>query len=267
VGLNDIDRVRDPSEPLNAEYVESESLDVFYIGFNVTEPPFDDPDVRRALAMAVDRDLLANEILAELVSPAKGVLPPGMPGYNEGLEGLPYDPDEARRLLDKAGGPELLSDVVILTSGQGASPSDVLEAIVAMWAENLGVDVGIEQEEFGLFLRDLDEGNFAMFSLGWIADYPDPQNFLEIKFHSESANNETLYENAEVDGLLERARTEVDEAERFKLYQEAEEIIVEDAPWIPLYHGKGHALIKPWVKGYEVPPFVIPNLRYVSIEE
>ncbi len=267
VGINDIERVRDPNEPLNKEYSESDALDVYYIGFNTTEAPFDDPKVRQALAMAVDKDLLANDILAELVTPATGVLPPGMPGYNKGLDGLPFDPDEAQRLLDDAGGPDILNDVVLLTSGQGASPSDVLEAIVAMWEENLGVTVTIEQEEFGLFLRDLDQANFQMFSLGWIADYPDPQNFLDIKFHSDSSNNEALYSNSKVDDLLDKGRVEEDQAARFKLYQQAEEIIVEDSPWIPLYHSKANVLIKPYVKGYVIPPFVIENLRYVSIEK
>ncbi|MFQ5471715.1 MAG: ABC transporter substrate-binding protein [Dehalococcoidia bacterium] len=267
VGANDIERVRDPNEPLNAEFVEGESLDVFYIGFNTEEPPFDDPRIRRALDMAIDKELIANTILAELVAPANGILPPGLPGYNPDLEGLPYDPQAARDLLDEAGGPEVLDDVVLLTPGRGASPSDVLEAIVALWDENLGVNIAIEQREFGLFLRDIDETNFQMFSLGWIADYPDPQNFLEIKLHSRSANNETLYSNPEVDALLDEARTEFDEQARFELYRQAEEIIVNDAPWIPLYHGKTSALIKPYVDGYEVPPFVLPNLRYVTIDK
>jgi oligopeptide transport system substrate-binding protein len=267
IGADDIERVRDPNEPLNAEFVEGDSLDVFYIGFNAEEPPFDDPDVRRALAMAVDKDLLANTILAELVTPADGVLPPGIPGYNPDLEGLPYDPQAARDLLDEAGGPGLLDDVTLLTPGRGASPSDVLEAIVALWEENLGVSISIEQSDFGLFLTDIDEGNFQMFSLGWIADYPDPQNFLEIKLHSNSANNETGYSNPDVDALLDEASTETDTDERLQLYQEAEQIVVDDAPWIPLYHGKSSALIKPYVNGFELEPFVLPSLRFVTIEQ
>lgn len=267
VGINDIERVRDPNEPLNKEYSETDSLDVYYIGFNTTEAPFDDPKVRQALAMSVDKDVLANDILAELVRPASGILPPGIPGYNSGLEGLAFDPDKAKELLDEAGGPDILGDVTLLTPGQGASPSDVLEAIVAMWEENLGVTVKIEQEEFGLFLRDLDQASFQMFSLGWIADYPDPQNFLDIKFHSDSSNNEALYSNPKVDGLLDKGRVEEDQAARFKLYQQAEQIIVEDSPWIPLYHSKANVLIKRYVKGYVIPPFVIENLRYVSIEK
>lgn len=267
VGADDIERVRDPNEPLNDEFVEGESLDVFYIGFNTEEPPFDDPKVRQALSMAIDKDLIANNIYNELVTPADGILPPGMPGYNPDLQGLSFDPDEARRLLDEAGGPELLDDVTLLTPGRGASPSDVLEAIVALWEENLGVSISIEQSEFGLFLTDVDEGNFQMFSLGWIADYPDPQNFLEIKLHSNSPNNEARYSNPDVDDLLDQAANETDEEERLSLYQEAEQIIVADAPWIPLYHGKSSALIKPYVNGFDLEPFVLPSLRFVTIDQ
>lgn len=265
VGINDIERIRDPNEPLNKEFTEAPSLDVFYVGFNAQQAPFDNVKVRQALSMAVDKESLANDVLAKLVVPAKGVLPPGMPGYNAGLNGLPFDPTQAKKLLDEAGGPDVLKDATLLASGQGAAPSQVLDAIVAMWQDNLGVTITVEQEEFGTFLRDIDSSTFKMFSLGWIADYPDPQNFLDIKFYSTSGNNETKYSNAQVDKLLDQARTETNEQTREQLYQQAEQLIVNDAPWIPLYHGKSSVLVKPYVKGYVVPPFVIPNLRYVTI--
>ncbi|MEX0800357.1 MAG: peptide ABC transporter substrate-binding protein [Dehalococcoidia bacterium] len=267
VGVNDIERIRDPNDPLNAEFTENPSLDTYYVGFNTEEPPFDDPDVRRAFAMATDRQVLAEVVLKDLVLPASGILPPGMPGFNEDLEGLEFDPDAARELLDDAGGPGALGDIELLSSGRGASVGPIIEALVAMWEENLGVTVEVNQEEFGLFLRDLDEGNYQMFDLGWIADYVDPQNFLDIKFHSESANNETNYASDEVDALLEEARTEQDEAARLELYQQAEEMIVNDAPWVPLYHGKSNALVKPYVQDYLIAPFVIANLRYVSLTQ
>jgi oligopeptide transport system substrate-binding protein len=265
VGINDIERIRDPNEPLNAEFSESPSLDTFYIGFNTEEPPFDDPKVRRAFAMALDKKVLAEVVLKDLVLPAEGVLPPGMPGFNDDLEGLPFDPEGARGLLDEAGGARSLGDITLLSSGRGASVGPIIDAIIAMWEENLGVLVQVNQEEFGLFLQDIDEGKFQMFDLGWIADYVDPQNFLEIKLHSESNNNETNYSNSEVDALLDEAGIEPDEDKRLDLYRQAEEIIVEDAPWIPLYHGKSNALTKPDVQDYYIAPFVIPNLRYVSL--
>ena len=265
VGINDIERIRDPNEPLNAEFSEGPSLDTFYIGLNTQEPPFDDPKVRQAFAMAIDKEVLAEVVLKDLVVPAKGVLPPGMPGFNEELEGIPFDPERARELLDEAGGPGSLGEISLLSSGRGANVAPTITAVAAMWKENLGVSVDLPQLQFGQFLQDLDEGTFQAFSLGWIADYVDPQNFLDIKFHSASGNNETLYSNPEVDALLEEARTEQDQAKRLELYQQAEEIIVQDTAWIPLFHGKSNALTKPYVQDYFIAPFVIPNLRYISI--
>ncbi len=265
VGINDIERIRDANEPLNAEFSEGPSLDTFYIGFNTQEPPFDDPKVRQAFAMAIDKEVLAKVRLKELVTPAEGVLPPGMPGYNDDLEGIPFDPERARELFEEAGGTDTLDEISLLSSGRGANVGPTVEAVAAMWETNLGVSVDLPQLQFGQFLQDLDEGNFQAFSLGWIADYVDPQNFLDIKFHSQSANNETLYSNSEVDALLEEARTEENQAKRLELYQQAEQIIVQDAPWIPLFHGKNNALTKPHVQDYFIAPFVIPNLRYVSI--
>ncbi len=265
IGINNIESVRDPNSDLNADLREGPSLNVFYIGFNTRQAPFDDANLRNALSLAIDREFLAREFLLDLVVPAKGILPPGMAGYNEALPDIPFDPDSARDLLDQAGGAGVIDNATILTSGQGATPSDILQAVLAMWEQELGVTVTIEQEDFGLFLRDIDDGSFEMFSLGWIADYPDPQNFLDIKLHSESANNEAGYSNPEVDALLDQADREADEVARLELYQQAEELIVDDMPWAPLYHGKATYLVKPYVEGFEIPPFVIPNLRYVTI--
>src|SRR5437016_2886504 len=266
VGVNDVERIRDPNEPLNKEYRTGANMSTDYIGFNTQEGPFNDHRVRKAFAMATDRDLVAKTVLMDILLPAKGVLPPGMPGYDQNLAGIPYDPEGAKALLEEAGGPDILKDVTLLTSGQGAAPSDALAAVTALWKQNLGVDIQIEQEELGIFLRDIDRGNFKMFSLGWIADYPDPQNFLEIKLHSQSPDNETKYSNPEVDKLLDSARTETDQAKRTSDYQEAEKIIVDDAPWVPLFYGQDSVLVKPYVKNFVNAPFVIPRMRYVTIE-
>ncbi len=266
VGINDIERIRDPNEPLNKEFVEADSIDTFYIGINTDEPPFDDPKVRQALSMALDRGSIAKDVLVDLVLPASGILPPGMPGYDDSFEGLSYNPDAARALLDEAGGPDIFKDVTLLSTGRGASPGPVLDAIVALWNQNLGLDITVEQEDFAVFIRDIKEGNYKMASQGWVADYLDPQDFLDIHFHSRSPNNETGYSNPEVDDLLEKARVEQNNEERLKLYHQVEDIVVKDAPWIPLTHGKSSILVKPHVKGYQNPPFIIPTLRYVSIE-
>jgi len=269
VGLNDIERVRDPAEPLNKEFQEASRMDIWYIGFNVNKPPFDDPKVRQAFAHAVDKDKLIEVVLLDAVVEADGILPPGIPGFNENLQGLEFDPELARRLLaeSKYGGPEGLPDIETASSGRGASVGPVSEAVLAMWEENLGVKVSVRQTEFATFLRDLRDGKFQMYELGWVADYPDPENFLKVNFYSGSRNNYTGYAGPELDRLLEQADTETDEATRLSLYQQAEQLIVNEALWIPLFHDKFSVLIKPYVKDYTLPPFVIPRLRYVHIEE
>jgi len=107
-----------------------------------------------------------------------------------------------------------------------------------------------------------------MFDIGWIADYPDPENFLDILFYSDSSNNHTNYNNPAVDALLERARTETDETLRFSIYNEAEQAILDDAPWIPLwYSGERYLLVKPNVHDYLQTPLIIPKLRHVYLTE
>ena len=103
--------------------------------------------------------------------------------------------------------------------------------------------------------------------MGWEADYPDPQDFLDILFHSESDNNHGAYFNSEVDNILETARVETDQVKRFELYNKVENMIVEDAAWLPLWFaGERHILLKPYVKGYEITPMIVPKMRHVYIE-
>ena len=267
VGLNDIERVRDPSEPLNAEFQTGPRMDIWYIGFNVEKPPFDDVKVRQAFAHAIDKEKLISVVLKDAVVEADGILPPGMPGYNENLQGLEFDPEKAKQLLSESTYGDDLPAVEIASSGRGASVGPVSEAILGMWKDNLGVDVTVRQTESATFFQDLRDGDFQMFEVGWVADYVDPENFLKVKLYGESKDNESKYRNPEVDRLLEQADTEQDTAERLALYQQAEQIIVNDVPWIPLFHDEYSVLIKPYVKDYVLPPFVIPRLRYVHIEK
>ncbi len=269
VSLADLDRILDPGNDLNPELLEGPaSFSIQYIGMNVNEPPLDDPKVRQALNMAIDKQEIATIVLADLVVPAKGILPPGFPAYNPDLEGYEFDPVKAKQLLaeSKYGGDlENIPPITITTAGSfGASVSLDMDVILQMWERNLGVEAEFQQTEFATFLKDLHKRRFQMFDIGWIADYPDPENFLDILFHSESSNNHTNYSNPEVDALLEQARTEVDESLRYQLYNQAEQMIIDDAPWVPLwYSGERYVLVKPQVQGYELSQLYIPRLRYV----
>ena len=273
IGLSLLQGVRDPSNPLSSEVVTAlPQFDVDYFGLNTTEPPFDDIKVRQAFNYAIDRQTLATTLLQDLVVPAAGILPPGFPGYNPDLVGYNYDPDKARQLIQesKYGDTGELPRITLTVPGSfGAAISPSIEAMLAMWEENLGVEISILQTEWAIFLQDLHQNRFQMFGgLGWIADYPDPENFLDILFHSESTNNQSEYTNRQLDRLLELARVEQDEAVRFDMYHHSEEIIVDDAPWIPLWHSNGgYVLVKPEVNDYFLFPLIIPKYRYIYFTE
>ena len=114
----------------------------------------------------------------------------------------------------------------------------------------------------------MNERKYQMFSLGWIADYPDPENFLDLLFHGESQNNHTAYSNPEVNRLLEEARTERDRERRFEIYNQAEQMILDDAPWVwTWFRGEGYALIKPEVSDYFLLQMSIPKYRYIYFNQ
>jgi len=272
VGLFDLERVLDPNEPLNRELVIAPpDFSISYIGFNTQMAPFDDVKFRQALNHAIDKKLIAEEVLSNLVTPAYGILPPGFPGYNEQLEGLRYDSELAQQLLaeskysDEATRPR----IVVTVPGRGGSVGLDMEVILEMWRQVLGVEVEIQQVEWATYLEDLNQNKFQAFAgLGWEADYPDPQDFLDILFHSDSKLNHGQYSNGQVDLILENARINPDPVDRINLYQNAEQLIVTDAAWVPLwFEGERHVLIKPYVKGYRLTPMMVPKLSQVKIEK
>lgn len=267
VALSDIERVLDPANPLHSELTVTPRLSLYVIGFNSKRPPFDDPAVRQAFCQAVDKQKIVDLVLKNAVTKADGILPPGMPGYNENVRPLPFDPAQAKRLLAESryGNATELPGVTLTSMGWGAVPN-LEAALVDMWRRNLGVDVNVRQlepERFAdLIMREKDE----MFTLGWQADYPDPQNFLDVLFHTGTSTNIGEYSNTELDALLERARVETDEATRMSLYKQAEQIIVSDAACLPLFFDVAYTLVKPYVKNLPLTPMWIPRLKYVYIQ-
>ncbi|MBN1176610.1 MAG: peptide ABC transporter substrate-binding protein [Dehalococcoidales bacterium] len=269
VSVSYIDRVTDPAGPFNQELHVTPELSFSYIGFNPTRPPFDDVNVRRAFSQAVDKDKIISLMFRDLVQRADGILPPGIPGYNEGLDGLEYDVAKAREwlALSSYGEASRLPDIVLTTSGYGGVISSSLEAIITQWRENLGVEVTVRQMEPERFLYTLREEKNEMFDMGWVADYPHPQNFLDILFHSGEENNFAEYSNAEVDAVLDKAAVEADYAKSLEMYRQAEQMMIDDAACLPLWFGKNYILVKPYVEGYELNPMGLAELNKVRIED
>lgn len=265
IGLDDLARVQDPNDELHDEYVQVPRMSIDYIGFNANVPPFDDEKVRQAFSLAVDREKIAEVILQGAIPVANGILMPGLPGYTEDMKTYPYDPERARQLLSESRYANDMPEITLAESGAGGTVGPTTEAIIQYWQDELGVTVEIQQAESGTFFSDIDQGRYQMFHIGWIMDYPDPEDILDILFHSESRQNNTRYSNGEVDALLEQARVEPDTEARIALYQQVERMLLEDAAWMPLFYDVAHLLIKPYVENYTLPPIVVERFRDVQV--
>jgi oligopeptide transport system substrate-binding protein len=165
------------------------------------------------------------------------------------------------------GGPEGLPEIVFTTSGEGGDlyPSDAI--LLQMWEEVLGVSIVVEQINYDSYLDEIHAGNHGhIIPLGWCADYPDPENFADLLFHTGFEQNLSGYSNSELDGLLETARSLTDINARLALYQEIEQIIVDDMPVAFLAHARPYYLVtKPYVQGIESSPIGVAQMMNVSI--
>ncbi|HYF61629.1 MAG TPA: peptide ABC transporter substrate-binding protein [Herpetosiphonaceae bacterium] len=251
IGAGSVERMRDPAEPMHAELRESVSMCTSYITFDVAQAPFDDLEVRQAFALAFDRQRYLDVIYNGQALPARGLFPPALPGYSADLRGQDYDPERARRLLAESryGGAAGLPPIRFTTSGFGSDISASVAALAQMWQDTLGVTIEIENLEPNVANDKIMDGEHGqLISQGWCADYPDPENFADVLFHTGAEQNTGHYSNPEVDALLDQARVEQDVAARIGMYQRAEQIIVDDAPAIFIAHGIAFWLTKPYVK-------------------
>ena len=263
-----IDQVEDESNPFHDELVMTPELSLYYIGFNTANPPFDDVNIRRAFCCAVNKERIVELILRSMVSVARGILPPGMPGYDGSFSGLEYNPSKAKELIAASRYKDVsnLPPLTITVSGYGSFIPDYLGAIIQGWREDLGVEVSVRQLEPENFLYNLKEEKDDMFILGWVADYPDPHNFLDNLFYTGAENNIFAYSQSHLDSLLDRADVEQDESTRLSIYQEAERLVVDEAPCLPLWFGANYVLVKPYVESYKVNPLGIPDLSQVYLK-
>ena len=268
-GVYSVERFADPTEPLHSELLNGVNLCTGYVVFDTTQPPFDDVNVRKAFSLAFDRSKYIDVVLNGHALPANGIFPPGLPGFNEALRGLPYDPAQARQLLaqSKYGGPGGLPPIVFSNIGIGSYVSGDVAAMAEMWEQNLGVTITVENIEPNYYYDQIYSGNHGqLFSGGWCADYPDPENFADVLFYSDSPQNNGGYSNTQLDTLLETARVEQDVTKRIAMYQQAEQLIVDDAAALFTTFSLSYQLVKPYVKGYVFTPIDIPIERYMWLE-
>jgi len=267
ISYGSAERFLDPTEPLHNELVTGVNLCTGYVTFDTTQPPFDDVKVRKAFSMAFDRQKYIDVVLNGRALPAIGIYPPGLPGFNIGLNGLPYDPERARQLLAESKYANNMPSIIYTDAGIGSSIGADVAALAQMWQQVLGVEITVENLEPNYYIDKIYAGEHGqIFGGGWCADYPDPENFADVLFHTGSAQNSGGYSNPELDTLLESARVEQDVTKRIEMYQKAEQMIVDDAPVLFTIHSLSYQLVKPYVKGYVFTPIDVPIERYMWLE-
>ncbi|SRR5579875_46619 len=249
---------------LKALTIHNVTVTTDYIGMNCQMAPFTDVRVRQAFNYAINKQKLLDLLNGRGVV-ARGVLPPGLPGYTPDVKGYPYDPNKARRLLEDAGVRNGFAPVLWLRADQTMI---LLAQSVQQDLALVGVKLALKPVAWGPLLEAVREpNNTELFLLGWEADFPDPENFLEVLFSKRQwrSNNDTFYANPEVDRLLAAAAPISNLQLRFKLYDQAERIIVQQAPWVFLYHPVSYVIRQPWVHDYVINPMRPSRLEKVWV--
>ncbi|MCM3089207.1 ABC transporter substrate-binding protein [Bhargavaea ginsengi] len=224
----------------NLQLFERPSLNIGYLGLTVTREPFGDKLVRQAFNHAIDKQAIIDAFFEGAAEPAKNPIPPSIPAYNDSIEGYEYDPEKAKELLAEAGYPDGFEmelwamPVPRPYMPDGAKVAEVIQKNLA----DIGVTAEIVSYEWATYLEKASKGEADAFLLGWTGDNGDADNFIYALLDGDNigSNNYTYYDNAELHEILIQAQTEVDEDTRNELYAKAQEIIHEDAPWVPLAH-------------------------------
>jgi peptide/nickel transport system substrate-binding protein len=253
---DDVPSVRDSG--LKVEF--RPPLTIGYLAMNTQKAPFDDVNVRRAIYQAIDMDNIVKAFFGDTGEVATTYMPPTVPFWNAGIERYPFDPDEAKRLLKDAGQENLETELWYMPIPRPYMP-DGKGIAQAMQSdlEKIGVNAKLVTFEWGTYLEKTGSGQHPMCLLGWTGDNGDPDNFLNVLLGSASATetdalNVAYYKNPEVDELLQKGQTTIDESEREQAYMKAQELLVEDAPWVPIAYAKPPLGFQKNVQGYQASP-------------
>jgi oligopeptide transport system substrate-binding protein len=224
-------------------------LSVYYLFVNVHRPPFDNVKLRLALAHALNREQLCRDITKGTYPPAHALTPPNCGGYTP-RAGVSDDFDLARRLLSEAGYPDGKGlPSIEIQCYETEVPMRMLEAIQAMWLKELNVHITIAQVEQKTLFQNQQNRNYSISFSGWIADFPDPLTFLGTMVTG-GGNNWAGWSNKEFDGLIDRTNNTADNAKRLEMFQQAEAILLDEAPLIPLYFRPQVYARRPDVRGW-----------------
>jgi len=232
------------------------AMNVFYIGFNNQKPPFNDLRVRKALNMLVNREAIIESVYKGRGIIAHGSIPPGILGYSEKLKGYEYDPERGLALLKEAGFTKKHPLEFELFQKSSQAGLEITRLIQGELARH-GVKVILRPLEWSALKEAIDKGEALAFYLSWFGDYPDGENFLFPLFHSKnwgSGGNRARYRNDSIDDMLNSALKIQDPQKRAEAYEQVNRLVVEDAPWLYLWHCSESYLVGPKVEKIEFSP-------------
>ena len=240
-------------------------LETNYFRFNVTKPPFNDPRVRRALSLAIDRTAIVHAVMQDTRLPATSLVPPDTAGYNSTAH-VTTDFADARQLLADAGfaGGKGFPKIEIQYSTPVIDPR-IVEAIQEMWRRELGIETALASLEYRVHIDNQHILAFQLSASRWIGDYNDPSTFIDL-MTSQSGNNDTGWKSPAYDQLVATAARERDEAKRYALLQKAETLLLDEAPIAPVFFGTRTYLIRPEVKGWSPTLLGIHRYQTLSLE-
>ena len=250
----------------NSPYVNAPYLGTYYYLLNTNKPPLDDVRVRQALSLAVNREQLSKTVLHGANAPAYSITPPGTLGYQP-PKLFDHDIGRARELLAESGYPDGKGwPGLDLTYNTSESHLKIAVALQQMWKEALNIDVTLTNQEWKVYLDSVDQMNFQMARRGWIGDYVDPNNFLDL-FLCDGGNNNTGFCDPRYDDMiLQQAPGAKTREERYAIFEEAETLLMEQMPIIPIYTYTSNHLKHPSVHGIPSNLMDFVNYRYVSLD-
>ncbi|MBI4237689.1 MAG: peptide ABC transporter substrate-binding protein [Deltaproteobacteria bacterium] len=257
--------VKVPSLLGRPDMVAAPHLATYYYRVNVTKPPFDNPKVRQAFALGIDRKTLCEQYLKNIEIPSSSFTPAGLGNYVP-PQGWDFNPAAAKQLLTEAGyaDPSTFPAVTLLYNTDEKHKL-IAQVVQQMWKEHLGISVTLQNEEWKSYLKTMEQLNYQVVRSAWVGDYSDPSTFLEL-YTSTSGQNQTGWKNAEFDNLVMQVSKTADPNQRNVLMQQAESLLLKEAPVLPVYTYKKHMLVRPYVKGFYPTVQDLHPMKFVSLE-
>lgn len=258
--------VIDDLKKMKSDWKAAPMMAIYFLRLNTTTDGLKDKRIRHALNMAIDKKAITEKVVKAGQIPARGFVPPLFAGYDR-PEGDEYNPARARELLAEAGFPngEGLPKLRIQFNALGFH-QQIAEVVQQHLMQNLGIQVELQSLEWGTFLNNQSTMNYHISRAGWTADYPDPNTFLDM-WVTDGPNNQTGFSNKQYDDFIEKAKEELDPKKRMALFREAETILLEEQPIIPIYYYTSVNMVKPRVKGWHLCDRNVHSLTTISVSD